>query len=83
MASPNPMKVLIMLTDVEPGSYVVRALLPTGEVVSAQAAVAPGRSEPVELVPRSPSPRESLAWAYYLRGTGRTKGDAAGPELSP
>jgi hypothetical protein len=59
--------------EVEPGSYLVRALLPSGEAVSAQVAVGPQQSMPVELLPRLPSPRETLAWAYYLRGTGRAK----------
>jgi hypothetical protein len=66
--------------EVEPGSYLVRALLPSGEVVSAQVAVGPEQRTQVDLAPRLPSPRETLAWAYYLRGTGRAKAQTSGQE---
>jgi hypothetical protein len=59
--------------EVEPGSYLLRAMLPSGEVVSAQVAVAQGQNKAVDLTPGTRSPRETLAWAYYLRGTGRGK----------
>src|SRR5262249_42378188 len=69
-----------MNLEVEPGSYLVRVLLPTGEVVSAQVAVGPGHGEAVDvdLVPRLPSPRERLSWPYYLRRTGRAKAQPPG-----
>jgi hypothetical protein len=52
--------------DVEPGSYLVRAYLPSGETLSAQANVSNvGRSQ-VVLTPRRLSPREDDSLLYYM-----------------
>jgi hypothetical protein len=55
------------LFSLEPGSYLVRAFLPSGEVVSRQARVAPQRETVVSILPAKPSPREHLTWAYILK----------------
>jgi hypothetical protein len=51
----------------EPGSYLVRAYLPSGEIVARQARVEPGGQAVVSILPSKPSPRESLTWAYILK----------------
>jgi hypothetical protein len=65
----------------KPGSYLVRAFLPSGEVVTRQARVAPGRATVVSILPAERSPRESLAWAYMLKSVshvGRAARSSAG-----
>jgi hypothetical protein len=49
------------------GDYQVRCTLPSGEIISRQTRVGAGQPNRVELVPRRPSPREELTWAYSLR----------------
>lgn len=58
--------------DVAPGTYLVRAHLPSGEIVSAQAQVGENESKKIELIPKQHSPQETLGWAYYLKGVSRT-----------
>ena len=59
--------------DVPAGHYTVRAYMPSGEIVVAQAEVQSGTIAPQDVVlfPESVSPRESLAWAYVLKGAAR------------
>jgi hypothetical protein len=64
---------------VDAGHYLIRATLPSGDVLSRQLQVKEGESAPVELKPARTSPREELAWAYYLqRPPGRAE-----PALRP
>jgi hypothetical protein len=58
--------------DVAPGTYLVRAHLPSGEIVSAQAQVGENETKKIDLIPKQHSPQESLGWAYYLKGVSRT-----------
>lgn len=60
------------VVDVAPGTYLVRAHLPTGEVLSRQTTVADDQTRDVALRPKVHSPRETLGWAYYLKGTSRS-----------
>jgi hypothetical protein len=53
--------------SVQPGTYLVRAHLPSGELVTAQTSVAENETKDVNLTPVNLSPRETLAWAYYLK----------------
>lgn len=55
--------------DVPPGSYLVRAKLPSGEVASDQVVVTADNIATVTLEPPTRSARESLGWAYYLKQT--------------
>ena len=50
-----------------PGSYLIRAFLPSGEMVSRQTWVEPRGETAVLIVPSKPPPRESLMWAYVLK----------------
>ena len=50
-----------------PGSYLVRAFLPSGEVVAHQARVGPRRETVVSIRPAKPAPHASLTWAYLLK----------------
>src|SRR6185503_13384795 len=63
--------------EVEPGNYLVRAHLPSGDIAAAQAEVGPGATIDVLLQPAKYSPRESLSWAYYLKGTSRAMQSSA------
>ena len=66
--------------DVEPGNYLIRAQLPSGDVATAQAQVGAGATEDVYLAPATLSPRESLSWAYYLKGSARNTKSAVRQE---
>lgn len=68
---------LITEVSVEPGNYLVRAHLPSGDIAAAQAEVASDATEDVFLQPAKFSPRESLGWAYYLKGTSRAMQSSA------
>ena len=56
-----------LTVDVAAGNHVVRAVLPSGEMLYIQTAVAPGAKAEVVLEPAVKSPSESLAWAFYLK----------------
>lgn len=51
---------------VDPGFYLVRAFLPSGEIASAQVTVAPDQKDADVFIAASPSPHEFLAWQYFL-----------------
>ena len=57
--------------DVEPGTFLVQAYLPSGEVVANQVEVRAGQTSDVPLAPQRMSPREELAWGYYLKSPTR------------
>src|SRR4051812_43700386 len=57
---------------VPPGPYLVRAHLPSGELVSTQVEVGAGESKRVVLASVSESPSESLGWAYYTQPVARS-----------
>ena len=68
---------LITEVKVEAGNYLVRAHLPSGDIAAAQAEVGSGATIDVLLQPAKYSPRESLSWAYYLKGTSRAMQSSA------
>lgn len=73
------------VASVSPGSYLVRVLLPSGELLTSQVSVAEGKTDPVDvpLEPTEQSPREEFAWAYYLQNpanTGSFRSYVARPE---
>lgn len=68
---------LVTEIEVEPGNYLVRAHLPSGDIAAAQAEVGPGSTTDVYLRPATVSPRESLSWAYYLKGISRAMQSSA------
>jgi hypothetical protein len=49
------------------GHFLVRAWLPNGELLMAQAEADEGQSTEVRLYPERRSPREDYAWAYYVQ----------------
>jgi hypothetical protein len=53
--------------QVPAGRFVVRAFLPSGEMVAQQGFVHAGGTCQIVLQPESRSPRESLAWGYLLK----------------
>ncbi len=59
----------VLKRDFDPGTYLVRATLPSGEVLSKTVEVKADRSVEVLLRPRRQSPRENLGWAYYLQSS--------------
>jgi hypothetical protein len=53
----------------EAGPYLVRAWLPNGELITANANATSGESTDVPLYPQLVSPHEDMAWAYYGQPT--------------
>lgn len=53
--------------QVAPGRYVVRTLLPSGELLSAQAGVEANQVRDVRLFSEREAPTPKLAWAYALK----------------
>ena len=51
---------------VEPGHYLVRGQLPSGEWLSAQTNVNENSIAEITLSPQRASPHEHLAWGYYM-----------------
>jgi len=51
---------------ISPGLWVVEATLPSGELITTQVDVAPGKDVPVVLQSAEHSPREWLSWQYLL-----------------
>lgn len=56
-----------------PGTYLVRARLSSGELLSSTIKVAEGTADAI-LVSKDASPREDLAWAYGIQGIARAGG---------
>jgi hypothetical protein len=59
--------------SVPPGTYLIRAFLPNGDVLSEQADATKGDAT-VALRPNVQSPSESFGWAYYLQRPPRLRG---------
>lgn len=53
--------------DFLPGTYLIRAILPSGEILADTVVVRKGDDAKVVLRPKHQSPREDLSWAYYLQ----------------
>src|SRR5438132_1177722 len=68
---------LVTEVEVDPGNYLVRAHLPSGDIAAAQAEVGSGATKDVYLQPARSSPRETLSWAYYLKGISRATQSSA------
>jgi hypothetical protein len=53
--------------DFGPGTYLIRAALPSGEILADTVAVQSGKDGEALFRPKRQSPREELSWAYYLQ----------------
>ncbi len=53
--------------DVEPGTYLVRTYLPSGELVSKQTTVDAGKTSDVALTAAQRSPDEEVGWSSHLK----------------
>jgi hypothetical protein len=53
--------------DFDSGAYLVRAILPSGEMLADTVALQSGSDGTAWLSPKHQSPREELSWAYYLQ----------------
>ena len=51
----------------EPGLYLVRATLPSGELMTSTVRATAGQTTTATLRPSKQSPNEGLAWAYYMQ----------------
>src|SRR5262245_5942860 len=61
-----PLEPKVLAREFDPGTYLVRATLPSGEVIGQTVTVGADSTAKVMLRPRRQSPRESLGWAFYL-----------------
>src|SRR5262245_33819857 len=52
-----------------PGQYLVRAFLPSGEMISRQVSLSEDETIPVLLQPEEISPHQDLEWELLLKGT--------------
>jgi hypothetical protein len=59
--------------ELEPGRYLVEAVLPSGEIVSDQVAIAAGRDVELDLH-SAKSPHEWLSWHQFLGNVGSAEG---------
>ena len=55
-------------TNLGEGTYLVRAMLPSGESLSSQVTISPGQSSAAVSLNSHSSPHEYLAWQQYLGG---------------
>lgn len=70
-----------VLVDLSPGFYLIRARLPSGEDVTAQAVVSAEEPETTVTLHASQSPHEWLAWQHFL-GELPSKTDAAPVQIT-
>lgn len=55
--------------ELEPGTYLVRTWMSSGEIAQSQVSLAANQTKDVDLHPATKSARETLGWAYYLKPT--------------